>query len=375
MTYNCRYYIIFIKLIILNGRRLPPGERKKMINIALLGFGTVGSGVADVIDENRDRITARAGDEINIKYVLDLRDFPGHRYESRIVKDFGIILNDPEISVVVEMLGGVHPAADFTRAALEAGKNVVTSNKAVVADCGDELLALARKRNVRYLFEASVGGGIPVLRPLSEDLSENRIEKISGILNGTTNFILTEMSEKGAGFEETLREAQRLGYAEADPTADVGGFDAARKIVILAALAWGKLFPLDAVSIDGIERITQKDISDAATRGCRIKLIAEAELNKDGRIALSVAPRLLPLGSMLASVNGVFNAVMVRGSVTGDTVFYGRGAGKFPTAGAVVSDVIDACTRPAFRLPAHEWKRADAADAAPAAGKYLTLCE
>ena len=346
-----------------------------MINIALLGFGTVGSGVADVIDENRGRITARAGDEINIKYVLDLRDFPGHRYESRIVKDFGIILKDPEVSFVVEMLGGVHPAADFTRAALEAGKSVVTSNKAVVADCGDELLALAREKNVRYLFEASVGGGIPVLRPLSEDLSENRIEKISGILNGTTNFILTEMSEKGAGFEETLREAQRLGYAEADPTADVGGFDAARKIVILASLAWGKLFPLEAVSIDGIERITQKDISDAAKKGCSVKLIAEAELEKDGRIALSVAPRLLPVDSMLASVNGVFNAVMIRGSVTGDTLFYGRGAGKLPTAGAVVSDVIDACTRTAFCLPAHEWKRADAADAAPAAGKYLTLCE
>ena len=345
-----------------------------MINIALLGLGTVGGGVADVLDASAGKIAARVGDSINVKYILDLRDFPGHRYRSRIVKDFDVILNDPEVSVVVEMLGGVHPAADFTRAALAAGKNVVTSNKAVVADCGDELLALAREKNVRYLFEASVGGGIPLLRPVAEDLSENRIEKISGILNGTTNFILTAMTKEGAGYAETLAEAQRLGYAEADPTADVGGFDSARKILILAAIAWGKLFSLSDVSIRGIADVTPGDIAAAAARGCRIKLIAEAEKDFDGKISLSVSPRLVPDSSMLAAVNGVFNAVSVTCDMTGETVFYGRGAGKLPTAGAVVSDIIDVCVRPPFRNPAYEWTRGVAEDLLPAGEKYLTEC-
>ncbi len=342
-----------------------------MINIALLGFGTVGGGVADVLDAARDRIAARVGDEINIKYILDLRDFPGHRYGSRVVKNFDVILSDPDVATVVEMLGGVHPAADFTRAALEAGKNVVTSNKAVVADCGDELLALSEKKGVRYLFEASVGGGIPLLRPLAEDLYENRIDRISGILNGTTNFILTQMTEAGAGYAETLAEAQRLGYAEADPTADVGGFDAARKIIILAAIAWGKLFSLDDVSVRGITGVTPDDIARAAAENRRIKLIAEAVKSPDGKLTLSVAPRTVSAGSMLASVNGVFNAVSVTGDATGETVFYGRGAGKLPTAGAVVSDIIDVCSRSAFKTPAYVWSRGTAADLLPAEDLYL----
>lgn len=329
-----------------------------MINIALLGFGTVGSGVAEVLTKNEKLISARVGEEIRIKYILDLRDFPDSPFADRVVHDFSVIVNDPEVRIVAEMMGGIHPAADFTRAALEAGKSVVTSNKAVVAACGDELLALAREKGVRYLFEASVGGGIPIIRPLTDDLAPNEIDSVCGILNGTTNFILTEMAEKGSDYASVLAEAQARGYAEADPTADVDGFDAARKIIILAALAYGKLLTLEDVSIRGIRDVTAADIAVAAELNCRIRLIASVEKTADGRISACVAPRFVSASNPLASVNGVFNAVLVRGNMLGDAMFYGQGAGKLPTASAVAADLIDAAER-RFAAPARLfWKKA-----------------
>ncbi len=272
-----------------------------MIKIALLGFGTVGSGVAEVIDNNRRVISRRLGEQPEIAHILDLRDFPDSPYAGKIVHDIDTILADPEVRIVAEMMGGVHPAADFTKAAIEAGKSVVTSNKAVVAEEGDKLLRLARKHGVRYLFEASVGGGIPCLRTLADSLSCNDIISVRGILNGSTNYMLTEMTKRGIGYGDILPEARALGYLEADPTADVGGFDAARKIIILAAMAWGKLLPLDAVSTVGITGITPGDISAAAAAGKKIKLVAEAT-RTGGMISCSVSPRLTSPGSMLYSV-------------------------------------------------------------------------
>jgi len=347
-----------------------------MIKIAILGFGNIGGGIADVIDMNREVIEARLGDKIDIKYILDLRDFPGSPYGSRLVKSIDVILSDPEVSVVAETMGGVHPAADFTEACLRAGKSVVTSNKAVVADCGDKLLAIAAENGVRYLFEASVGGGIPCISPLVNDLSSNQIVSVRGILNGTTNYILTEMTSKGRSYADVLAEAQALGYAEKDPTADVGGFDTARKIIILAAIAWGKLASLDDVSITGITEITEEDIASATAEGCRIRLIAEAGIEADGKLILSVAPRKVKASSLLYSVEGVFNAVEVTGNSVGRVVFFGSGAGKLPTASAVVSDIIDAAETRSFAPPRLNWTRLEAGaasrDAAPAP---LSYCE
>lgn len=336
-----------------------------MINIALLGFGTVGGGVAEVITKNEKIISARLGDKINIKYILDLREFPSSPFADRIVHDFNTILNDPEVSIVAEMMGGVHPAADFSRAALDAGKSVVTSNKAVVAACGDELLALARKRGVRYLFEASVGGGIPIIRPLTDDLASNEINSVCGILNGTTNFILNEMSENGSDFDSVLKQAQEKGYAEADPTADVDGFDAARKIIILAALAYGKLMPLESISIRGIRSVTRADVTVAEQLGCRLKLIADVRLDADGRILATVAPRFVRTSCPLAYIDGVFNGVLVRGNMVGNAMFYGPGAGKLPTASAVVADIIDAAERKFAAPPRLDWVRAEEKDISP----------
>lgn len=333
-----------------------------MIDIALLGFGVIGGGVAKVLEENGDIISERLGDKLNIKYILDLREFPDSPYASRIVHDFNIILNDPDVKIVAEMMGGVHPAADFSRAALEAGKSVVTSNKAVVADCGDELLALAREKGVRYLFEASVGGGIPVLRPIIDDLASNKIVKIAGILNGTTNFILTRMETTGASYEDALREAQKLGYAEANPAADVEGFDAARKIIILAALAYGKLIPLDKISVTGITSVTAEDIAAAAKENCRIKLIAKTYITEEGKIHCSVSPEKVPSTSLLYSVNDVFNAVEVTGNMLGEAVFYGRGAGRDATAGAVAADIIDAAEKKFACPPRLNWTKAADSD-------------
>ena len=311
-----------------------------MINIAILGFGVVGSGTAEVLTENKKIIEERLGCEYNIKYILDLRDFPESPFSSLITHDFNDILNDPEVSVVAEMMGGSHPAYDFTKACLEAGKSVVTSNKEVVSTFGVELCKIANDNGVRYLFEASVGGGIPVIRPMINDLSSNRINKINGILNGTTNYILTSMRKDGAAFADALKEAQRLGYAEANPSADVDGIDAARKIVILSALASGKLADPKKIPTTGITAITLSDTKVAEAFGCSIKLIGHATVENEKLIAF-VSPRMVLASNPLSTIDDVFNGILVNANMVGDVRFYGPGAGKLPTASAVVADIID----------------------------------
>ena len=310
-----------------------------MIQIALLGFGVVGSGAAEVLTENQKLIAAHCGQEINIKYILDLREFPDHPLGNRVVHDVNLILNDPDVRIVVEMMGGSHPAYDFTKAALLAGKSVVTSNKEVVSTFGVELLQIAKDTGVSYLFEASVGGGIPIIHPMQTDLSSNEILAVSGILNGTTNFILTKMKEEGAEFSDALKEAQRLGYAEANPSADVDGIDAARKIVILAALAFGKLQDPKTVATIGISGITKEYTAVAERFGCAVKLIGHTE--QIGEKLLSfVSPCLVPASNPVSHVSGVFNGILVDANMLGRSFFYGAGAGKLPTASAVVADVI-----------------------------------
>ena len=311
-----------------------------MVNIALLGFGVVGGGTAEVLTENKSIIEKRLGCEYNIKYILDLREFPDSPFGSLVVHDFNTILNDPEVTVVAEMMGGSHPAYDFTKACLLAGKNVVTSNKEVVSTFGEELCRLARENGVRYLFEASVGGGIPIIRPLINDLSSNKINKISGILNGTTNYILTSMRDNGASFEDALKKAQQLGYAEANPSADVDGIDAARKIVILAALASGKLIDPKTIHVEGITKITLEETKLAQELGFTIKLIGYTEITDKGLLAF-VSPRMIPSSNPLCRIDDVFNGVLVDANMVGEVMFYGPGAGKLPTASAVVADIID----------------------------------
>ena len=311
-----------------------------MIQIALLGFGVVGSGTAEVLTQNKAIIEKKIGQEINIKYILDLREFPDSPFGSLVVHDFNAIVNDPEVSVVAEMMGGSHPAYDFTVACLKAGKSVVTSNKEVVANFGTELLALAKENGVSYLFEASVGGGIPIIRPLREDLASNNITSISGILNGTTNYILTKMDAEGASFEDVLKDAQQKGYAEANPAADVEGLDAARKIVILAAMAFGKRIDPNTILCEGITGITTADSELAKDMGYAIKLIGYTT-RVDGKILAMVSPRLVPLGNPIHGVNDVFNGILVTADMVGQVMFYGPGAGKLPTASAVVGDLID----------------------------------
>ncbi len=311
-----------------------------MIKIALLGFGVVGSGTAEVLTENKAIIEERLGCSYEIKYILDLREFPESPFGSLVVHDFQTILNDPEVSVVAEMMGGSHPAYDFTKACLMAGKSVVTSNKEVVSTFGVELCALAKAHGVRYLFEASVGGGIPVIRPMINDLSSNRIHRISGILNGTTNYILTEMRDKGTPFSDVLAEAQRLGYAEANPSADVDGIDAARKTVILAALASGKLADPKTIPTEGITAITLADTKMAAAFGFAIKLIGHATV-ENGKLTAFVSPRMVPAANPLSTIDGVFNGILIDANMVGEVMFYGPGAGKLPTASAVVADIID----------------------------------
>ncbi|MBO4308575.1 MAG: homoserine dehydrogenase [Clostridia bacterium] len=325
-----------------------------MIQIALLGFGVVGSGTAEVLTENRTIIEKRLGEAFNIKYILDLREFPNHPLGDRVVHDIAPILADPSVKVVAEMMGGSHPAYEFTKAALEAGKSVVTSNKEVVANFGTELLRVAREHHVSYLFEASVGGGIPIIRPLRDDLAPNRIFSISGILNGTTNFILSKMKNDGADFADALKEAQALGYAEANPAADVEGKDAARKIVILAALAFGVLLSPDEISVEGITKITKEQTEVAEALGCAVKLIGHTERIGDRVLAL-VSPHLVPAASPIHHVDGVFNGILVDADMLGKTFFYGAGAGKLPTASAVVSDILHAATD-ATELPT--WEKA-----------------
>lgn len=311
-----------------------------MIQTAVMGFGTIGSGVAEVIDTNREGILKATGQELHVKYILDLRNFPGNKYEDRIIHDFNKIVGDPEIRIVVETMGGVHPAYEFTKACLEAGKHVVTSNKAVVEDCGTELLAVAREHHVNYLFEASVGGGIPLIRPLTQSLKGEKILEIQGILNGTTNFILTKMDREGQTFEEALRTAQELGYAEKNPEADVMGHDTCRKIVILSMLATGKEAKYKDVHCEGITAITPEDFAYAKRLGCAVKLVGTSRMG-GSRAGIFVCPMLVPESSPLYAVNDVYNAVMVNGRTLGKVMFYGSGAGKLPTANAVVSDVVE----------------------------------
>ncbi len=312
-----------------------------MINIAVLGYGTVGSGVVEVIDTNNDSIDMKAGKKIRIKYVLDLRDFPGDRVESILVHDFDVILNDPEVRIVVEVMGGVEPAYTFVKKSLLAGKSVCTSNKELVAAHGPELIAIARQKNINFLFEASVGGAIPVIRPINSSLTADRILQIKGILNGTTNYILTQMASEGWEFDKALKTAQDLGYAERNPEADIEGFDACRKIAILSSLAFGRNVKYEDIYTEGISKITAMDIKYAKKMDCAIKLLASASV-EDGRHYAMVAPFLVRSSHPLYSVSGVYNAIFVNGPQIGDVMFYGSGAGKLPTACAVVADVVDA---------------------------------
>ena len=311
-----------------------------MISTALLGFGIVGSGTAEVLTRNQALIESRIGDSFRIRYILDLREFPDSPFAPLIVHDFNTILNDPEISVVAEMMGGSHPAYDFTKALLMAGKSVVTSNKEVVANFGTELLQIARENGVHYLFEASVGGGIPIISPLRKDFSSNRITAISGILNGTTNYILTRMKNEGAAFDDVLRDAQRLGYAERNPVADVEGLDAARKTVILAAMAFGKRLDPNAIHCEGITNVTPEDCAYAESAGYAIKLIGHTSLT-DGRVVAMVSPRAVRADNPIYGVNDVFNGILVEADMVGKVMFYGPGAGKLPTASAVAADMIE----------------------------------
>lgn len=312
-----------------------------MIEVAIMGHGVVGSGVAEILLEHWDAIAQKAKNEINVKYILDLKDFSHLYYSDKFIKDFNIILRDPEIRVVVEVMGGINPAYEFVKACLHSGKSVVTSNKELVAAKGAELLQIANEKNVNFLFEASVGGGIPVLRPIAQCLAANELSEIVGILNGTTNFILTKMIKEKVSFEDALKQAQDLGYAEKDPTADVEGHDACRKICILASLGFGKHVYPEQVQTEGITKIDLFDAAYAEKLGYVIKLIGHAKKMDNGKITANVYPALINKDNMLSGVNDVFNAVMVYGDAIGQVMFYGRGAGKSPTASAVVADVID----------------------------------
>lgn len=312
-----------------------------MINIAVLGYGTVGSGVVEVLNTNKDSISKRAGQEINVKYVLDLRDFPGDPIQEKVVHDYNVIIEDPEIRIVVETMGGVNPAYDFVKKALLKGRSVCTSNKELVAKHGAELLEIAKQGAVNFLFEASVGGGIPIIRPLNQSLTADEIQEITGILNGTTNYILTKMSYEGCKYETALKEAQEKGYAEKNPEADVEGFDACRKIAILTSLAYGMQVDHEDIYTEGITKITDVDISYAKSIGAAIKIFGTSKKVGDKVFAM-IAPMMIKSDNPLYSVNDVFNAIFVKGNLLGDVMFYGAGAGKLPTASAVVSDVVDA---------------------------------
>lgn len=311
-----------------------------MIKAAVMGYGTIGSGVAEVLSVNQESIAAKAGEGIEIKYVLDLRDFPGDAIQDKVVHDVNIIAEDPEVTVVVETMGGVEPAYTFVKTMLEKGKHVTTSNKALVAEKGAELIALAKEKNVNFLFEASVGGGIPIIRSLNSSLTADEIEEITGILNGTTNYMMTKMAVDGLEFEDVLKDAQAKGYAEKDPSADVEGYDACRKIAILTSLVCGQQVDFHEIHTEGITKISASDMKYAKKMGRAIKLLASSRKTKDGYLAM-VAPFLLSPDHPLYNVNDVFNAVFVHGNVLGDAMFYGSGAGKLPTASAVVADMVD----------------------------------
>ena len=329
-----------------------------MINVAILGFGTVGSGVYEILKKNPDAIEKKAGDILNIKYILDIRDFDDHPERELFTKDYNDILNDESVKIVVEVMGGLNPAYDFTKSALLAGKTVVTSNKELVATYGTELIEIAKEKSVNYFFEASVGGGIPIIRPLNQCLAANEIQEINGILNGTTNYILTKMFSEGSTFEDALSEAQALGYAERNPSADVDGHDACRKTAILSSLATGKFVDYNNIPTEGIRNISTTDVFFADKIGYVIKLIGASSVDEHGKVTALVAPRLVSKENQLSDVNGVFNAILLKGDSLGDVMFYGRGAGKLPTASAVVADVIDG----AKHLNVNKWVIWQAAD-------------
>ncbi len=328
--------------------------------VAIMGYGVVGSGVATLLKKNYEHIVKKSmQNELELKYILDRRTFPGDPYEHLLISDFTKIVEDDEVKIVVETMGGLHPAYEYVLACLKAGKSVVTSNKELVAVKGFELLQVADEYNVNFLFEASVGGGIPIIRPISQCLAANDIDEIAGILNGTTNFILTKMITDGMTFDEALLLAQKNGYAERDPSADVDGFDACRKICILAALCFGKHVYPDSVYTEGIRKIALADVDYARSWGGVIKLIARAKKLEDGRVSVMVSPAFVQNHSQLASVDDVFNAILVRGDAIGDVVFYGKGAGKMPTASAVVADVID-CAKHMERKKFFGWQDGEA---------------
>ena len=342
-----------------------------MIHVAVLGYGTVGSGVVEVIETNKEAIDKRSAANLNIKYILDLRDFPGDPYEDKVVHDYDVILKDPEIAIICATMGGLHPAYEFSKQALLAGKSVCTSNKELVASHGPELIRIARENHCNYLFEASVGGGIPIIRPLNYSLTAEKIDSITGILNGTTNYILTKMDKEGADFEEVLKEAQEKGYAERNPEADVEGYDACRKIAILSSLMCGKNVGYEEIYTEGITKISAIDFLYAKQMDKSIKLLAMSRDREDGFFAM-VAPFLISRSHPLYSVNGVFNAVYVHGNMLGDSMYYGRGAGKLPTASAVVSDVVD-CARHLGKTVMCFWENEDVrvADIETDQGKYF----
>ncbi|MCL2486222.1 MAG: homoserine dehydrogenase, partial [Oscillospiraceae bacterium] len=337
------------------------------MKIAILGHGVVGSGTAEVLSLNQKIVANNAGEEIEIKYILDLLDFPGAPYADRFIKDFSVIESDPEVAVVVECIGGISPAYDFIRRSLAAGKSVVTSNKELVAEKGQELLEIAKRSNLNFLFEASVGGGIPIIRPLAQCMAANEVGEVAGILNGTTNFILTKMISENMSFDGALRLAQRMGYAERDPADDVDGCDACRKICILASLAFGKHVHPDSVPTAGIRDISPEDVTRAGAAGYVVKLLGVArklsgQNGSGNKLEIWVAPALVPKTHQISGVNDVFNGILVRGNATGEVMFYGRGAGKFPTAGAIISDMAEA-----LRIPeaAPMWSEEEAALSAP----------
>ena len=330
-----------------------------MIYVAVLGYGTVGSGVVEVIEKNKDMVNKKSAAELEIKYILDLRDFPGDPYEQKVVHDVNIILDDPEVSIICETMGGIKPAYDFTKAALLKGKSVCTSNKELVAGHGPELLQIAREHNCNYLFEASVGGGIPIIRPLNYSLTAEKLEAVTGILNGTTNYILTKMEKEGADYGEVLKQAQELGYAERNPEADVEGLDAGRKIAILADMLTGKNVAPDRVMTEGITKISTADFAYARAAGMTIKLLARCRVFEDGSVSAMVAPFMLPVEHPLGRVDDVFNGVQVTCSMLGDAMFGGQGAGKLPTASAVAADVMDCAMHPG-RTVMHGWSSEEA---------------
>lgn len=324
-----------------------------MVKVAVLGYGTVGSGVVEVIETNKAVLEKRIGDSLDIKYVLDLRDFPGDPIQEKVVHDYDVIVQDPEISIVVEVMGGIEPAYTFVKQALLAGRSACTSNKALVAKHGAELLRIAKEQDCNFFFEASVGGGIPIIRPMHTSLSADVLEEITGILNGTTNYILSKMANEGLGFEEVLKDAQEKGFAERNPEADVEGYDACRKIAILSSLALGRQVDFEDIYTEGITKITAEDFAYAKKLKRAIKLLATSRMT-DGKVYAMVAPFMIPEEHPLYSVNNVFNAIFVRGNMLGDAMFYGSGAGKLPTASAVMGDVVEAARRARCNEPV-EW--------------------